>query len=70
MLYALGGAGEGLTLYMDEGPLVYEYNMMIIEPYIARSASKRPPGKRRIEVMTQPENPKALAKRLIRSLLT
>ena len=34
MLYALGGASGGLTLYMDEGELVYEYNMMIIERYI------------------------------------
>ena len=37
MLYALGGASGGLTLYMDKGQLVYEYNMMIIERYIARS---------------------------------
>jgi arylsulfatase len=27
VLYALGGAGGGLTLYMDKGQLVYEYNM-------------------------------------------
>jgi len=60
VLYALGGAGGDLTLYRDEGLLVYEYNMMIIERYIARSASKRPPGKRRIEVMTPLENPKRL----------
>ena len=33
MLYALGGASGGLTLYMDKGILVYEYNMMIIEDY-------------------------------------
>ncbi|MCK7509633.1 MAG: hypothetical protein MZV70_40045 [Desulfobacterales bacterium] len=33
VLYALGGAGGGLTLYMDKGDLVYEYNMMIIERY-------------------------------------
>ena len=36
VLYALGGAGGGLTLYMDKGQLVYEYNMMIIERYIAQ----------------------------------
>ena len=28
-----GGAGGGLTLYMDNGQLVYEYNMMNIERY-------------------------------------
>jgi arylsulfatase A-like enzyme len=52
VLYALGGSGGGLTLYMDEGYLVYEYNMMIIERYITRSAAKIAPGKRSIEVET------------------
>ena len=52
VLYALGGAGGGLALYMDKGQLVYEYNMMIIERYVARSAAKIPAGKRRIEVTT------------------
>jgi hypothetical protein len=37
VLYALGGAFGGLTLFMDEGRLVYVYNMMIIERYQARS---------------------------------
>ena len=53
VLYALGGAGGGLTLYMDKGQLVYEYNMMIIERSIARSASKISGGKHRIEVTTK-----------------
>ena len=53
VLYALGGAGGGLTLYMDKGQLVYEYNMMIIERYIARSATPVPAGKHRIEVTTK-----------------
>ncbi len=52
VLYALGGSGGGLTLYMDKGQLVYEYNMMIIERYIARSTNKIRAGKRRIEVTT------------------
>ena len=30
----------GLALYMDDGHLVYEYNMMIIERYVARSNAK------------------------------
>ena len=38
VLYALGGSGGGLALYMDKGQLIYEYNMMIIERYIARSS--------------------------------
>jgi len=61
VLYALGGSGGGLVLYMNEGQLVYEYNMMIIERTIARSASKVAPGKRRIEVTTQLASPKPLS---------
>ena len=53
VLYALGGSGGGLALYMDKGQLVYEYNMMIIERSIARSANKLPAGKHRIEVTTR-----------------
>jgi arylsulfatase len=52
VLYALGGASGGLTLFMDKGQLVYEYNMMIIERYQARSKGKVAPGKHRIEVLT------------------
>jgi arylsulfatase len=53
VLYAMGGAGGGLALFMDKGQLVYEYNMMIIERYVARSAGKIPAGKHRIEVTTK-----------------
>jgi arylsulfatase A-like enzyme len=59
VLYALGGAGGGLTLYMDQGQLVYEYNMMIIERYIARSPEKLPAGKHKIEVDTKIAKPGA-----------
>ena len=61
VLYALGGAGGGLTLYMDNGQLVYEYNMMIIERYFARSADKLSAGKHRIEVETKIGKPGAPA---------
>jgi arylsulfatase A-like enzyme len=61
VLYALGGSGGGLALYIDKGQLVYEYNMMIIERTIARSTSKIAPGKRRIEVTTQLASPKPLS---------
>ena len=49
----MGGSGGGLTLYMDKGQLVYEYNMMIIERFIARSTAVVPAGKHRIEVTTK-----------------
>ena len=41
MLYALGGFSGGLTLYMDKGELVYEYNMMEIERYSVRCQRAR-----------------------------
>jgi len=61
VLYALGGASGGLTLYMDKGRLVYEYNMMIIERYTASSKDKLPAGRHRIEVDTSIAKPGAPA---------
>ena len=61
VLYALGGASGGLTLYMDQGTLVYDYNMMIIENYEARSAAPIPGGKRKIEVVTKFQSSKRLS---------
>ncbi|WP_343229932.1 arylsulfatase [Roseimicrobium sp. ORNL1] len=57
VLYALGGAGGGVTLYMDKGHLVYLYNMMIIEQYSARSESALAAGKHKIEVITKIAGP-------------
>ena len=61
VLYALGGASGGLSLYMDDGYLVYEYNMMIIERYTARSEGKVTPGKHKIDVTTTIAKPGAPA---------
>jgi arylsulfatase len=61
VLYALGGAGGGVTLYMDNGQLVYEYNMMIIERTIIRSNEKLGAGKHNIEVDTTIAKPGAPA---------
>lgn len=60
-LYALGGASGGLSCYMDEGYLVFEYNLMIIERYIARSDQKIPAGKHVIKIQTSLAKPGAPA---------
>jgi arylsulfatase A-like enzyme len=67
VLYALGGASGGLTLYMDQGELVYEYNMMVIERYKARSQEKLSAGRHRIEVDTTIAKPGAPAEVAIRA---
>jgi arylsulfatase len=57
VLYALGGSGGGVTLYMDKGYLHYLYNMMIIEQYAAQSSAPLAAGKHRIEVITKIAGP-------------
>lgn len=52
VLYALGGFSGGLTLFMDQGRLVYEYNMLEIERTQVRSKDKLASGKRRIGIDT------------------
>ena len=61
VLYALGGFSGGLTLYMDGGDLVYEYNMMEIERTSVRSQGKIAGGKRKIEIDTTIAKPGAAA---------
>ncbi|NEQ74853.1 MAG: arylsulfatase [Okeania sp. SIO2C9] len=52
VLYALGGASGGLTLFMQDGKLKYEYNMMLLERYKAESEKTLPAGPHTIEVKT------------------
>ena len=66
VLYALGGASGGLTLFLDNGQLVYEYNMMIIERYVARTRERLTPGKHEIEVDTTIAKPGAPAKVILK----
>ena len=61
VLYALGGASGGLTLYMDKGQLVYEYNMLIIERTSVRSAGQIASGKHTVEIDTTIAKPGAAA---------
>lgn len=52
VLYALGGAGSGLTCYMDDGYLCYEYNLFIIMRTKIRSTRQLDSGPARIEIET------------------
>ena len=61
VVYALGGSGGGLTCFMDNGKLVYEYNMMLIENYSVDTKEKLAPGKHHIIITTKIEKPFAPA---------
>lgn len=53
VLYALGGIGGGVSLYMDDGFLVYEYNDMAISRIKLRSTERVPAGKATLSLQTQ-----------------
>jgi arylsulfatase A-like enzyme len=53
VLYALGGSGGGLTCYVDDGFLCYEYNLFIVMRTKIRSEQKLPAGKTQITVQTE-----------------
>jgi arylsulfatase A-like enzyme len=53
VLYALGGAGGGLTCYVDDGFLCYEYNTFIVMRTKIRSEKKLPAGTAKIEISTE-----------------
>jgi arylsulfatase len=57
VLYALGGSAGGVTLYLEDGHLVYLYNMMIIEQYETRSREPLSAGKHKIVVNTDIAGP-------------
>ena len=66
VLYALGGASGGVTLFMDKGQLVYEYNMLIIERTTAKIDGKLAAGKHQIEVDERIARPGAPAQVVIK----
>ncbi|MFY9917387.1 MAG: arylsulfatase [Mycobacterium sp.] len=61
VLYSLGGFSGGLTLFMDAGVLVYEYNMLIIDRFQARSAEPVDAGEHVITVDTRFASPQPMA---------
>ncbi len=42
VLYAIGGAGGGLSVYLDQGRLTYEYNMLLMENTRIHTAALAP----------------------------
>ena len=52
VLYALGGNGGGLTCYLDDGYLCFEYNLFILMRTKIRSAQPMVPGAHTVEVST------------------
>lgn len=60
VLYAVGGAGGGLTVYMQKGVLTYEYNMLIIENTRVKT-ERIPPGRHTIVIDTEIARPGAPA---------
>ena len=52
VLYALGGAGGGLTCFLDDGYLCYEYNLFILMRTKIRSAAPVAAGRRTVTIDT------------------
>jgi arylsulfatase A-like enzyme len=52
VIYALGGFSGGLSLYVKDGVLSYEYNLFEIQRTHIEAKSKLPAGKAKIEVET------------------
>ncbi|HWI31741.1 MAG TPA: arylsulfatase [Microbacterium sp.] len=52
VLYALGGSGGGLTCYVEDGQICYEYNLFIIQRTKFRTEKRLPAGDVSIQVDT------------------
>jgi arylsulfatase len=58
VLYALGGAGGGLTCFVEDGILCYEYNLFLVMRTKIRTKDRLLPGPSVIEVETTYVDPK------------
>jgi hypothetical protein len=61
VLYALGGFSAGLTTYIKDGVLSYEYNLFEIQRTQIKSKEKLPTGKVKIEVVSKLAEPRLAA---------
>jgi arylsulfatase len=50
VLYAVGGIAGGFAVFVDDGHLRAEYNLLGVERYKAASAEPLPPGKHQLQV--------------------
>jgi arylsulfatase len=69
VLYAVGGSGGGLSCYLDQGQLCFEYNLLIVHRFLTKSQEKLPAGKHTIVVETQLKAEKPGSPALIRLLV-
>jgi arylsulfatase len=53
VLYALGSSSGGLTCYLDDGYLCYEYNLFILMRTKIRTEQRLPAGQAKIEISTE-----------------
>ncbi|WP_129789008.1 arylsulfatase [Promicromonospora panici] len=53
VLYALGGAGGGLTCFVEDGVLCYEYNLFVVMRTKIRSDRRLPAGHTTIQIETK-----------------
>jgi len=58
VLYKLGGAGGGLTCFLVDGVLTYEYNLFLIQRTVIASASALPAGDVTLEIETSYAEPR------------
>jgi arylsulfatase A-like enzyme len=61
VLFCVGGISGGFTVFMDDGYLKAEYNLLAVERYKARSTEKIPAGTHKIEVELKYDEPAAQA---------
>ena len=58
VLYKLGANSGGLTCFVEDGVLAYEYNLFIIQRTKIRAREKLPTGKVKIEIETRYVTPR------------
>jgi arylsulfatase len=66
VIYALGAFSGGVSLWIDQGKLTYEYNLFEIERTRLQTTSALPTGKTKIEVETRIASPRGEAQVVIR----